>query len=122
MVFNYVADSTSPIVEGPATLDSEILRHCNLNVFDLIAIPERVQKRIRKPEVHYVINRLLPKVMVNAKDGLFAERSSRIWFSSRADLRSVPNGFSTITRAFLAQPDFPSCSTTSPNSTGGIAR
>ena len=39
-----------------------------------------------------------------------------------ADARSRPNGFSTMTRASLAQPDDPRCSTTSGNRLGGIAR
>ena len=47
---------------------------------------------------------------------------SRIAFSLRADSRSWPNGFSTITRAPSVQPEAASCSTTLPNSTGGIAR
>ena len=45
-----------------------------------------------------------------------------ISFSSRADLRSRPNGFSMITRAFFAHPDVPRFSITVPKSTGGIAR
>jgi hypothetical protein len=36
--------------------------------------------------------------------------------------RSVPNGFSTITRAPRAHPDLPSWPTTTPNSAGGMAR
>ena len=38
--------------------------------------------------------------------------------SSCAEARSRPNGFSTMTRAPLAQPALPSCSTTVPNSDG----
>ena len=51
-----------------------------------------------------------------------ANCEKRIRFSSRADARSVPNGFSTMTRASFAQPDAPSCSTTFPKRTGGMAR
>ena len=39
-----------------------------------------------------------------------------------ADSRSRPNGFSMITRAFFAQPDDPSPSTTFSNMLGGMAR
>ena len=38
--------------------------------------------------------------------------ASRIRLSSCAEARSCPNGFSTMTRAPLVQPDRPSCSTT----------
>src|SRR5262249_14622527 len=47
---------------------------------------------------------------------------SRMRLRARADSRSLPNGFSTMTRAPRAHPDLPSCSTTTPNSTGGMAR
>ena len=42
--------------------------------------------------------------------------------SARADSRSRPNGFSTITRASSAQPAPASCFTTTGNMLGGIAR
>ncbi len=44
------------------------------------------------------------------------------WFSSRADSKSVPNGFSMITRASLARPAAPSMPTTEVNAAGGTAR
>jgi hypothetical protein len=42
--------------------------------------------------------------------------------SSRADARSRPNGFSTITRASFAALDLPRPSTTVANKLGGMAR
>ena len=42
--------------------------------------------------------------------------------SSCAEARSRPNGFSTMTRASLAQPDLPRPSTTVGNKLGGMAR
>jgi len=44
------------------------------------------------------------------------------WFSARADARSRPNGFSTITRAFFANPAAPKPLITVPKSEGGIAK
>jgi len=43
-------------------------------------------------------------------------------FSSRADSRSRPKGFSTTRRAPLAHPDLPRPSTTVANRLGGMAR
>ena len=43
-------------------------------------------------------------------------------FSALADFRSRPNGFSTMTRASLAQSADPRFSTTVGNRLGGIAR
>ena len=44
------------------------------------------------------------------------------WFSARAEARSVPNGFSMITRAPAARPVAPSMPTTEVNAAGGTAR
>ena len=46
----------------------------------------------------------------------------RVAFSSRADARSWPNGFSTTTRAFFVIPAFSRPPTTVPKSEGGISR
>jgi hypothetical protein len=58
--------------------------------------------------------------MRNTCDSL--KTASTAWFSVRAEARSVPNGFSTITRASLARPVLPSTPTTEVNAAGGIAR
>ena len=42
--------------------------------------------------------------------------------SACADARSVPNGFSMITQASVANPVVPSISMMEPNATGGMAR
>src|SRR5208282_3755642 len=44
------------------------------------------------------------------------------WFSARAESRSVPNGFSMMTRAPAASPAAPSMPTTEVNAAGGTAR
>ena len=56
------------------------------------------------------------KVLVSGKT------DDSVAFSSRADSRSRPNGFSTTTRAPSAAPERPSSRTTVANRLGGIAR
>src|ERR1700735_5326255 len=52
-----------------------------------------------------------------------SKTASTAWFSLRAESRSVPNGFSMITRArSVARPEVPSMPTTEVNATGGIDR
>ena len=51
-----------------------------------------------------------------------SKTASTAWFSLRAEARSVPNGFSMITRASLARPVAPSMPTTEVNAAGGTAR
>ncbi len=51
-----------------------------------------------------------------------SKTASTAWFSARAEARSVPNGFSMITRAPEARPVAPRLSTTEVNAAGGTAR
>ncbi len=49
-------------------------------------------------------------------------RASRVALSARAEARSRPKGFYTITRAPCAPPVDPRCSMTTGNTLGGMAR
>ena len=52
-----------------------------------------------------------------------SKTASTAWFSLRAESRSVPNGFSMITRVrSVARPEAPSMPTTEVNAAGGTAR
>ncbi len=58
--------------------------------------------------------------MRNIESSINTERAMRL--SSRADARSRPNGFSTMTRAFSAKPESPSPLIIVSKSAGGMAR
>src|SRR5215470_11845157 len=70
MVLDDVADRTRRIVESPATLDPEVFRHRNLDALDLVAIPERLQERVRKAKEDHVVHGLFAQIMVDAEDGI----------------------------------------------------
>ena len=65
------------VVEGAAALDAEVLRHRDLHAFDVAAIPERLQDRIRKAHEQHVVDRALSEVMVDAEDVLLDERAEQ---------------------------------------------
>src|SRR5262249_36835541 len=48
MILNNVAEGACLIVENSPALDSEIFSHRDLDAVDVIAIPERLQKRVRE--------------------------------------------------------------------------
>ena len=109
-------------VEGPAALDAELLRHRDLHALDVLAVPDRLQERVGEAEVEQVLDRLLAEVMVDAEDRRLVEVAQQDAVEGLRRGEVVPNGFSMMTRAPAAQPDLPSCSTTTPNSAGGMAR
>ena len=77
MILNHVADDASLVVKGAAALYSEVLRHSDLHAFDIVAVPKRLHKRVRKTKDQHVVDGLFPKVVVYAKDGGFVERSKQ---------------------------------------------
>src|SRR6202030_3260426 len=69
MVLDDVADRAGFIIEGAPALDPEVFSHGDLNALDVVAIPERLQQRVRKAKEDHVMHRPLSKIMVDAEDG-----------------------------------------------------
>ena len=67
MVLHHVADRANLLVEAAASLDAKILRHCDLDAVDEIAIPYRLEERVGKAEVKQVLHRLLSQIVVDAE-------------------------------------------------------
>ena len=67
MVLHHVADGADLLVKAAAALHAEILRHRDLDTIDEIAIPDRLEERVRKAEIKQVLHRLLAQIMVDAE-------------------------------------------------------
>src|SRR5262249_6096662 len=68
VILHDVADCSGLIVEGPAPLDAEVLRHGDLHTLDMLAVPDRLQERVGEAEERHVPHRPLAQVVVDAKD------------------------------------------------------
>ncbi len=68
MVLNHIADDAGLFIGLAASLDAEILGECDLHVLDVMAIPDRLEKCVRKTKVEDVLNRFLAQVMIDAED------------------------------------------------------
>src|SRR5262245_633081 len=77
MILNHVADRAGLIIERPPALYPEILRHGDLHTLDLIAVPERLEERIREAEEHHVMDWSFSQIMIDAKDVLFVESTEQ---------------------------------------------
>ena len=88
------------LVEAAAHLDRERLRDVDLDVVDVVAVPDRLEHAVGEAQRQQVLDRLAAEVVVDAEDAAARRRprAARA-FSARAEARSVPNGFSMITRA-----------------------
>ena len=68
MVLDDVAQRTHRVVESPPVLDSEVLRHRDLDAVHVAAVPHRLEDRVREPQVDDVHHRLLAEEVVDAHD------------------------------------------------------
>ena len=123
MVLHDVADRAGFLVELAAAGHAEFLGHRDLHAGDEVAIPDGLEERVGEAEVQQVLHRLLAEVVIDAEDAGLRERGcSSVAFSSCADARSRPKGFSTTTRAPSMGIVLPRSSMTGGNTLGGIAR
>ena len=76
---------------------------CTLSTYCRFQIGSK--KRVGKAEKHNVLDRVLPQVVVDAKNVGLMEDLVQYLFSVVRELRFVPKGFSTTTRAPYRQPE-----------------
>ncbi len=70
VVFDHVADGAGFLVKVTAPLDAEVLGHRDLHAFDIVAVPDRFEKRVLKAEVLQVPHGRFAQVVVDAEDRL----------------------------------------------------
>ena len=68
MVLDDVANRAGLIIETAAALHAEVFGHSDLNALNVIAIPERVHKSVRKSEDYHGINRCFAEIVIDAED------------------------------------------------------
>ena len=67
MVDHHVSQRADRVVEVAAIRDAEAFRHRDLNRLDVVAIPHRLQHRVREPEVENLLEPHLAEVVVDAE-------------------------------------------------------
>src|ERR687891_582428 len=60
-------------VVARARADPEVLGRGDLDVVDVVAVPDRLEHVVREPERHHVLDRLLAQGVVDAEDLALAE-------------------------------------------------
>ena len=67
VVLQQVADRAGLVVVGGATGDVDVLGDRQLHVLDRVSVPDALPQRVREPEHHQVLHRLLAQVVVDAE-------------------------------------------------------
>jgi hypothetical protein len=65
MILDHVAERAGLIVVAAAVLDPHLLRDRDLHMINVAPIPQRLKKRIGKPEGEEVLNCLLTQVVID---------------------------------------------------------
>ena len=65
MVDHDVAQRADRVVEVAAVVDAEVLRHRDLDAARVVAAPDRLEDRVREPQVQDLLEPHLPEVVVD---------------------------------------------------------
>jgi hypothetical protein len=71
VVLDHVPDRSGSIVEFPSPLNPKPFRHGDLHTFNIIPVPDGLQKTIGEAEEQQIEDRFFAEVMVNTKDPRF---------------------------------------------------
>jgi hypothetical protein len=67
VVLDDVAHDARRIVESPSALDPDLLRRRDLDLVDVLAVPERLEDRVAEAKDQDVLDGLLAQVVVDAE-------------------------------------------------------
>ena len=73
VVLHHVADGARLVIIAAARADAEAFGHGDLDVVDIVAVPDRLEDAVAKAEDEDVLHRLLAQVVVDAVDLLLVE-------------------------------------------------
>ena len=73
MVLHHITDYTHLFVETSSALYAQSFGHCDLYALDVVAVPYRFQKRVRKAKVEQILDRFFAEVMIDPENRGFGE-------------------------------------------------
>ncbi len=73
MVLNHVAKATRTFIIRTATVHAELFGQRDLNARHEIAIPDGLEKGVRKTKVKDIHDRLLPQIVIDPEDGVLGK-------------------------------------------------
>ena len=73
VVLHHIAQRARLLIERPAALDADFFRRRDLDVIDIVPVPDRLEDPIGKAKDQDVLHRLLAQVVIDAEDLVFVE-------------------------------------------------
>ena len=126
MVRHHVAQRAGRVVKVAAMPDAEFFIDGDLDVVDMVAVPDRLEHAVGEAQYQDVLHRLLAEIMIDPIDLVLFNQLEQFTVERFAEARSVPNGFSTTSRRHApfsaSMPVRPSSRLIGRNALGGVAR
>src|SRR5215813_9530063 len=73
MVWHHVAQCTGALIECTPALDSNCLRHRDLDVIDMLTVPQRLEHAVGEAQRHDVLDCFLTEEMIDPVDLILPE-------------------------------------------------
>ena len=122
MVHDHVTQRPDRVVEVAAVLDAEVLGHRDLDGRDVVPVPDRLEHRVREPEVDDLLRPHLPEVVVDPQELRLVDVLVQLRGEVARGLEVVPERLLDDDAGVLRQAGVGSPWTTRPNRNGGISR
>ena len=71
MVLHHIAHCARCVIIGPAPTNAHSLRHSDLDMIDILRVPQRFKQQISKAHGHEILDSFLAQIMVNPVDLAF---------------------------------------------------
>ena len=88
MVLDQVAQRAGVVVVPGAAADPDVLGGGDLDVVDVVAVPDRLEQRVGEPQRHQVLDGLLAQVVVDPEHLRLVEDLQHLGVQPRAEARS----------------------------------
>ena len=85
-----VAQRPDRVVEVPAGVDAEVLGHRDLHALDVVAVPDRLEDRVREPQVEDLGEPHLPEEVVDPVELVLAQVDLELGLQRARRLEVVP--------------------------------
>ena len=93
MVLEHVPHDSRLFVILASVLDPDAFRSGDLHIVDMLAVADRLEDGIGKPEHQEVLNRLLPQIVIDAVDLMLGEGATNACIQGDCARQALAEGF-----------------------------
>lgn len=117
MVLDHVTGRADAVVVPRASTEADVLGHCDLNVVDVVRVPDRIEQLVREAQSQNVLDGFLTEVVVDTEDRVLGEHlvDDGVQFASALEVvaeRLLDDDSSPLTVLGLREARRDSCSST----------